>query len=178
MLSQVGILAVRRSNEADNAQPMAAIIPIRSAILRLDPSSSTLSSSHLILVRLCLEARAFSAALPVIDLDIYHFPATSNKAAENSLYPFLCSNHESSSTFFTPDSALSGKLNHWDCLQYFLYSAMIYMGLKDWKKAHHFLEIVLTYPVTNNASKIQVEAYKKWVLVSLLYRGCVSRLWS
>ena len=51
---------------------------------------------------------------------------------------------------------------------------MLYMGLKEWKKALLFLEIVMTSPVTNNASKIQVEAYKKWVLVSLLYKGSVS----
>ena len=51
---------------------------------------------------------------------------------------------------------------------------MLYMGLKEWKKALLFLEIAMTSPVTNNASKIQVEAYKKWVLVSLLYKGSVS----
>lgn len=51
---------------------------------------------------------------------------------------------------------------------------MLYMGLKEWKKALLFLEIVMTSPVMNNASKIQVEAYKKWVLVSLLYKGFVS----
>lgn len=51
---------------------------------------------------------------------------------------------------------------------------MIYMGLKKWKRALHFLEIVIVSPVVNNVSKIQVDAYKKWVLVSLLYKGHVS----
>lgn len=51
---------------------------------------------------------------------------------------------------------------------------MIYMGLKDWKHALFFLEVVISSPVANNASKIQVEAYKKLVLVRLLYKGHVS----
>ena len=50
---------------------------------------------------------------------------------------------------------------------------MIYMGLKEWKRALLFLEVVIVSPVTNNASKIQVEAYKKWILVNVLYKGRV-----
>ena len=50
---------------------------------------------------------------------------------------------------------------------------MIYMGVQDWKHALLFLEIVISSPVANNASRIQVEAYKKWVLVSLLHKGYV-----
>ena len=53
---------------------------------------------------------------------------------------------------------------------------MCYIGLKDWERALLFLEIVLVSPTSNTASKIQVEAYKKWVLVSLLYRGKVCYL--
>ena len=51
---------------------------------------------------------------------------------------------------------------------------MIFMGMKKWKRALLFLEIVMMSPVINNISKIQVDAYKKWVLVSLLYKGHVS----
>ena len=90
------------------------------------------------------------------------------------MFPYLHSNHESSSTYITQESGLSAKLDYRDHLQYFLFGAMLYMGLKEWKKALLFLEIAMTSPVTNNASKIQVEAYKKWVLVSLLYKGSVS----
>ena len=90
------------------------------------------------------------------------------------MFPYLSSKHESSSTYITQESGLSAKLDYRDHLQYFLFGAMLYMGLKEWKKALLFLEIAMTSPVTNNASKIQVEAYKKWVLVSLLYKGSVS----
>ena len=113
-------------------------------------------------------------ALPVLDHNIYHFPSITNKSAENSMFPHLSSPHDSSSTFITPESGLSGKLEYRDHLIYFLYGAMIYMGLKKWKRACLFLEIVIMSPAVSSVSKIQVEAYKKWVLVSLLYKGYVS----
>ena len=105
---------------------------------------------------------------------IYYLPSATNKATDNNMFPYPSSKHESSSTYITQESGLSAKLDHRDHLLYFLFGAMLYMGLKEWKKALLFLEIVMTSPVTNNASKIQVEAYKKWVLVSLLYKGSVS----
>lgn len=140
----------------------------------MDHSGSTFTSSHVILVQLCLEARAYAAALPVLELNIFHFPPTTNKSAENSMFPYLSSHHDSSSTFITPDSGLSAKLEYRDHLIYFLYGAMIFMGLKKWKRALLFLEIVIMSPVANNISKIQMEAYRKWVLVGLLYKGHVS----
>ena len=90
------------------------------------------------------------------------------------MFPYLSSLHDFSSTFITPDSGLSAKLEYRDHLMYFLYGAMILMALKKWKRALLFLEIVIMSPIVNNISKIQVDAYKKWVLVSLLYKGHVS----
>ena len=88
--------------------------------------------------------------------------------------PHLSSHHDSSSTFITLDSGLSAKLDYRNHLTYFLYGAMIFMGLKKWKRAILFLEVVIMSPVASNISKIQVDAYKKWVLVSLLHKGHVS----
>ena len=94
------------------------------------------------------------------------------------MFPYLSSHHDSSSTFITPDSGLSAKLDYRDHLIYFLYGAMIFMALKKWKRALLFLEIVIMSPVVSNVSKIQVDAYKKWVLVCLLYKGHVSDSYS
>ena len=157
-------------------QPSLAIFPIRSAILRLDPSSSCFTSSHLIFVHLCLETREYHEALPVLKNDIYHFPLNSDKGASGPSTRFACSNHESSSAFMTVASNLSDKLEYQDHLKYFLYGAMIYIGLRDWERALLFLEIVIASPTINTTSIIQVEAYKKWVLVSLLLKGRVSLL--
>lgn len=154
-------------------QANIAIVPIRTAILRLDPSSSCFTSTHLLLVHLCLHAGAFASALPVLENDIYHFPSISEK---NSHLPLSCAHHDTSSTYITTASGLSDKLIHSDHLKYFLYGAMIYMGLKRWERALLFLEIVIMSPSHNTASMIQVEAYKKRVLVGLLLRGGVSRI--
>lgn len=152
-------------------QPEIAIQPIRNAILRLDPSSSCFTSSHLIFAHLCLSARAFSSAMPVLDKDIFHFPAPSDK---NSSLPLPSSHHETSSTFITTGSGLSDKLVYKDHLRYFLYGAMLYLGVKNWERALLFLEIVIVAPTNNTVSMVQVEAYRKYVLVGLLLEGRVS----
>lgn len=90
------------------------------------------------------------------------------------MFPYLSSHHELSSTYITPESGLSAKLEYRDHLTYFLYGAMIFMALKKWKRALLYLETVIMSPVAMSISKIQVDAYKKWVLVSLLYKGHVS----
>ena len=101
------------------------------------------------------------------------------KAAEttiDTLSPYLCSAHESSSNYMNTASGLTAKLDYEDHLCYYLYGAMCYMGLKDWNRAINFLEAVLQSPTANVASKIQVDAYKKWVLVSLLRQGHVRNM--
>lgn len=51
---------------------------------------------------------------------------------------------------------------------------MVYMALKQWRKASHFLGIVISMPTLGSISMIMVEAYKKWVLVGLIQDGKVS----
>ncbi|KAI4129796.1 MAG: hypothetical protein LQ338_002047 [Usnochroma carphineum] len=149
-------------------RPAAAVRPIRSAILRLDPSSSCFTSTHLVFVRQCLQASTFRAAKPILDKDTYEFPS-SFKTQLSSQLP--CSHHDTSSGFITDQTKLSAGINYREVLQYFIYGAMVYMALKEWHRAILFLEIVLTAPAKSNSSRIQVEAYKKWVLANLLARG-------
>ncbi|KAL8765422.1 MAG: hypothetical protein Q9209_007490 [Squamulea sp. 1 TL-2023] len=149
-------------------QPVAAIRPLGAAILRLDPSGSCFTSTHLVFVRLCLEARTFRAAKAVLDKDVYEFPSSA-KMLPNAQLP--CSHHDTSSGFITDKSELSDIITYRDPLHYFLYGAMIYMALKEWRRAILFLEVVLTAPSKSTASQIQVEAYKKWVLANLLAYG-------
>jgi len=52
---------------------------------------------------------------------------------------------------------------------------MVYMALKEWRKALHFLGVVISMPTVGSISMVMVEAYKKWVLVGLLANGKVSR---
>lgn len=158
---------------ADSVQRRTVTTLIRTAILRFDPSSSCFTSNHLLLVRLCLECREYRAALPVLDKDIFHLPSSPNTESSQVNPPFLCSSHEFSSSFITSTSHISEKLDHTHLLRYFLFGAMIYTKLRNWTRALHFLEVVITSPTVNTASMIQVEAFKKWILVNLLANGQV-----
>lgn len=157
--------------DADHGQPIAAVRPIGTAILRLDPSGSCYTSTHLVFVQLCLEARSFRAAKAVLDKDIYEMPSSAKTVPD-----LPCSRHDTSSGFITDKSELSDAISYRDPLHYFLYGAMIYLALREWRRAILFLEVVLTAPSKTQASQIQVEAYKKWVLANLLAYGEVVRL--
>lgn len=151
---------------ANMLQSILAIGPIRTALLRLDPSGSILTSTHLHLVELALEARDYETVLPVIDKFIYHFPGATNQPRPK----FLCELGLSPTAYITPESKLTAKLNHQDVLEYFMYSGMVYIGLRKWESALECLENAITYPA-KDVSKIMVEAYKKWILVGLLLEG-------
>ncbi|KAH9330357.1 hypothetical protein KI387_002465, partial [Taxus chinensis] len=59
-----------------------------------------------------------------------------------------------------------------DFLLYCYYGGMIYIGLKRFSKALEFLQHAITAPTTS-LTAITVEAYKKYVLVSLIHTGQV-----
>lgn len=142
-------------------------------MLRLDPSCSVFTSTHLLFVRLCLHAKSYGCALPVLDKYICHFPGFTERGLSKSS-PVLCARHETSAAFITARSGLSAPLTWRDQSRYFLYGGMIYMALKEWNKASHFLELVMSMPSLGPISMIMVEAYKKWVLVGLIEAGKVS----
>ncbi|KAI9891923.1 MAG: hypothetical protein M1814_002308 [Vezdaea aestivalis] len=149
--------------------PILAVHPIRAAILRLDPESSTFTSNHHLFVSLCLEAKLYRAALPVIDKDIHDFPS----GATNVTTGVPASLNGTSSSNITLSSGFSAKMTYQTYLEYYLYGAMAYMYLKKWSKALDFLTCVITAPVGTNPSAIMVEAYKKWVLVGLIHKGAL-----
>ncbi|KAH0538475.1 hypothetical protein FGG08_004924 [Glutinoglossum americanum] len=147
-------------------KPIVAVIPIRSAILQLDPASSTLTSNHVLFARLCLDAKTFRHALPILERDIQEFPSVSKPV--NSL---PASVSQFSSSYIHAASGLTDKLTYRHHLEYHLFGALIYLGLKKWERGLEFLTFVIAAPTSGPASAIQVEAYKKWVLVGLLHHG-------
>ncbi|KAI5306827.1 hypothetical protein KEM56_006945 [Ascosphaera pollenicola] len=161
---------------ADRLQPQdsdSAILPVRDAILRLDPTGSVLTSSHILFVNHCLRRRAFSLALPLLDKDIYHIPSAKNDEYAKSKVEWPCDPDAHPISFITTESGLTDELNARRVLEYFLYGAMIYMGLSNWERAIHFLEIVIRAPTRSCVSKIQLEAYKKWISANLIAYGTV-----
>ncbi|KAJ5232781.1 hypothetical protein N7468_005737 [Penicillium chermesinum] len=157
------------------SQPILATQVIRDAILRLDPSSAVFTSTHLLFARLCLRAKTYSCALPVLKRPICHIPAALNGSNLRSA-PLLCDDHQSSLAFLGEKSGFSSKLSHKEFLEYFLYGGMIFMAVKDWRNASHFLATVVSMPSVGVISKIMLEAYKKWILVGLLETGKLNTL--
>ncbi|EAW06254.1 putative COP9 subunit 3 [Aspergillus clavatus NRRL 1] len=150
-----------------------AVQVIKNAILRLDPSSSTFTSTHVLFAKICLSTKSYRHALPVLDKTMCYLPPDTVQCPRVGHGGLLCSEHESNASYITFCSGLSANLTHRDHLEYFLYGAMIYMALKDWDRALHFLSIVISCPVTNAVSMIMIQGYKKWLLVSLLGKGRV-----
>lgn len=108
--------------------------------------------------------------LPVVEELLYHFPIETEHAhAESSLR----SEDESNAAIITNASGFSSELTHRDHLQFYLYSAMIYMAIKKWDRACHCLNVVITSSTASLVSKIMIEAYKKWILANLLGHGKV-----
>ncbi|KAK0299967.1 hypothetical protein LTS00_001737 [Friedmanniomyces endolithicus] len=142
---------------------------IASAMLRLDPTVGTFTSTHLRFLRICLEAGVPSHALPILDKNIYAMPTTPPKFLADE---FLCDDLELSNTFITPKSGFTQKILPQYVLEYYLVGAHIYLGLRNYARARLFLEYVLLHPTIQHAiSALQVEAYKRWVLVGLLAEG-------
>ena len=151
----------------------AAIQILHQAILRLDPSSSTLTPAHYSYLRLCILSRAFLEAADILKRPIVSLPFDGDKPTVQRSYKYLCSHQESSATYLAYHTGLNVKWTYRNYLEYFLMGGMAYMALRHYSKALFYLEVVLAAPTSNPqvASLIQVEAYKKWVLVSLLAKG-------
>lgn len=140
-------------------------------MLRLDPTTGTLTSNHLNYIRLCLEARMYRHALPILDNPISGFPTAPVSGATNAV---PCADHSVSSAWITSRSSHSDKIEISHVQEYFLLGAMIYIGLEKYPQARLFLEHVLTSPTQGVASGMMVEAYRKWLLVGCLIEGKVS----
>lgn len=147
----------------------ASVIPaIGAAILQLDPSGSTFTSTHLLFLRLCLAATLPSQALPVLEKDIYNFPTNPIKDVDDQE---LCAPHHTSATFITRSSGLTAEIHPTDVQEYYLLGAHVYIGLRRWSRARLFLELVLASPSTHVATPLMIEAYKKLILLGLLTTG-------
>ncbi|KAL4889133.1 COP9 signalosome complex subunit 3 [Aspergillus ambiguus] len=153
------------------SKPILAVSVIADALLRVDANSEVFTSVHLLVIRLALLSRSYTSALPILDKQQCHFPCVSGQIYQKHHQPPLCSNDTSSTVFITDISGFSSKLTYKDHLQYYLFGAMIYLALKKLDTALHFLSIVISSPAGSSVSKIMVEAYKKWVLTSLLAHG-------
>jgi len=128
----------------ESNQALRAIKPLRSALRKLRPNSETLTSVHVDLVQVCILAKCYHIALPILEEEIFDVPDG------KGVYPK-------------------------DVLLYYYYGGLVYTGLKKYKKALDFFKVVISTPAII-LSMIMVEAYKKYILISLLVHGKVPSL--
>ncbi|GLA97224.1 hypothetical protein AtubIFM57143_004714 [Aspergillus tubingensis] len=152
------------------AKPFLAVQVIKEALLRLN-SPGVLTSLHVTFLRLTLLSKSYHHALPVMERWVFQFPTSSVQAYRKHISRPLCSEDTFGDTFISDASGFSAKLTYRDHMRFFLYGAMIYLALKEWDKALHWLSIVISSPVNDSVSKIMIEGYKKWILASLLAHG-------
>ncbi|TKA30477.1 hypothetical protein B0A50_02705 [Salinomyces thailandicus] len=151
------------------AGDVPTVSPVTTAMLRLDPTAGTFTTLHLSLLRYSFEAGVPSQTLPILDKDIYAFPSSPTKNVPEELYS---EQHELSNAFITTKSGYGPKLQPEYVLEYYLLGAHVYIGLRDYDRARLFLEHNILHPSPHNAtSALQVDAYKKWLLIGLLSEG-------
>lgn len=116
--------------------PIQGIVPLRTAIRKLQASSEQLTTLHSDYLLLCLLAKCYKAGLSILDDDIFEVDQPR------------------------------------DLFLYCYYGGMINIGLKRYRKAWECLHNVITAPMTT-LNAIAVEAYKKYILVSIILSGQV-----
>uniref|UniRef100_A0A6B2L555 COP9 signalosome complex subunit 3 n=1 Tax=Arcella intermedia TaxID=1963864 RepID=A0A6B2L555_9EUKA len=108
-------------------------------------SGEHITPQHWMFVQSCILAKAYKAALPILDRFVFKI-----------------------------DPELTG-VESVDTRLYFYYGGICFIGMKDFKKAIEYLEVVISAPATV-VSSIMLEAYKKYLLVCLCHKGEVPSL--
>ena len=161
-----------RRNTGDDVltptQPTVTIELLAGTILRIDPTGSMYTSTHLLLAKLAYESACAEPALRVIDRDILYYPGIPNTKATGPLFDATLP----PTAYISTETGLTRDVTSTSVLEYNLVSGLIYMSRRNWPKARKALERAVTHPAKyKGVSKIMVEAYKKWLLVGLLENG-------
>jgi len=126
----------------ERSKPQWGIPVLMKAIDKIQLFPSQLTSIHADLAQVCLLAKNLKPALKYLDVD------TTDIAKEGNNQGFDAKNF----------------------LTYYYYGGMIYAGLKKFERAIYCFEIAITTPAMA-VSHVMLEAYKKFILVSLILHG-------
>lgn len=128
----------------DGQTAKQAILPLRTAIEYLQRGNRHLITAvHPAFVLCCIKSKCYHAALPVIDHSIFEV------------------NSDDDNPFDAKDNLL-----------YHYYAGIVFIGCKRRARALECLQMALTSP-SQALSSIQVECFKKYILLSLLVHGKV-----
>ncbi|PWA21378.1 hypothetical protein CCH79_00003493, partial [Gambusia affinis] len=161
----------------ERKQPLRGVVILKQAIDKMQMNTNQLTSVH---ADLCQVSRPFSPPVrsgPVrsgpVRLRRPHLPLVLlqlcllAKCFKPAL-PFL---EVDMMDICKENGAYDAK--HFLC--YYYYGGMIYTGLKNFERALYFYEQAITTPAMA-VSHIMLEAYKKYILVSLILHGKVQQL--
>lgn len=112
------------------------------AIEKIQLMETQLTPIHADLCQLCLCSKFFKPALKFLEIDITSIAASEDQTDATTKYFLL----------------------------YYYYGGMIYTALKDYDRALYYFEVAISTPASA-MSHIMLEAYKKYILVSLILRG-------
>ncbi|XP_011181361.1 COP9 signalosome complex subunit 3 [Zeugodacus cucurbitae] len=124
---------------------------VAQAIEKIRLCDSQQTSIHSDLCQLSLKAKCFKTALSFLDVDITTISTASEIRGQCS------ADTNNDAKYF---------------LLYYYYGGMIYTAVKNFDRALYFFEVCISTPAAA-MSHIMLEAYKKFVLVSLILHGKV-----
>ena len=138
----------------------------------MDPAASTFSSAHLLLSQLAVEHGASNAALEVLGRDILYIPKKNPTALK-----YFCAPTLTPREYITLETGLTRPFSAREIQDYFLNAATVFIGLHKWAKAAELLESVISYPTKSDTTSLQMkDAFRKWILVTVLLNGKASQL--
>lgn len=114
---------------------------LTSAIAKLQTHPRQLTPLHSDLCLLCLESKCLNPALQLLDVDYTEIRTTEDKEED---------------------------VKH--VLLFYYYGGLIYAAVKNFDRASHFFEVVLTMPA-HVMNPIMQETYKKHIILTLLVHG-------
>lgn len=112
------------------------------AIEKIQHMENQLTPIHADLCQLCLCSKFFKPALRFLATDVISIAASDEQQDTGTKYFLL----------------------------FYYYGGMIYTALKDYDRALYYYEVAISTPASA-MSHIMLEAYKKYILVSLILRG-------
>jgi COP9 signalosome complex subunit 3 len=146
---------------------------LASAILRIDPTSQMLTSSHCHLAELAYESRQFEAALPVIGIPYVYVPGMKNQTDPQH----FGDSGASPAAFISTRTNLTENLSKDAIMKYDTTCGMIFADLGRWKDAHAAFSRVVAFPSRDGSVILAMaSAYKKMVFSSLLAYGRLAPL--
>ena len=152
-------------------QPVPVIPHIVAALLHLDPSGNTLTTTHYELVREAHQQQCPLDVIPALDKHVTNLPT--KKGAGLAGHHWLDADCPACE-YITIESGFTDRLVVEQVQEYFTLGALAYIQARNWRRAIFFLEHVLATPISSVANGYMVEAYSKWVLLNLIHHGQVA----